>query len=231
MIALVPARGGSKGLPGKNIKDLLGKPMIAYAIIEAFKSKYISDVIISTDDQEIYDIAIKYGAHGHFLRPETLSEDSSLSIDNYLYTIERLNNEFDYNIEEFIVLQPTSPLRVADDIDKAIELYKRKNADSVVSYVAEEHPITWHKYIDESGRFVDIFENNLKNRQDNRISYYPNGAIFIFKYSLIKERKYYSDNSYAYIMPKERSTDVDTIADFNYIKFLMTTKYKDRYER
>lgn len=231
MIAIIPARGGSKGLPGKNIKDLLGKPMIAYTIIEALKSKHISDVIISTDDQEIYDIAIKYGACGHFLRPGSLSEDSSLAIDNYLYTIERLNSEFDYNIEDFVILQPTSPLRITDDIDKAIELFQYKDADSVVSYVAEDHPVSWHKYIGDDNRFIDIFENNLKNRQDNRVSYYPNGAIFIFKYSLIKDRKYYSDNSYAYIMPKDRSIDVDTIDDFNYIEFLMTTKYKDRYEK
>lgn len=231
MIALIPARGGSKGLPGKNIKDLLGKPMIAYTIIEALKAKYVSDVIISTDDQEIYDIAIKYGARGHFLRPTTLSEDNSLAIDNYRYTVNRLNSEFKYNIEEFIVLQPTSPLRIADDIDEAIELFRRKDADSVVSYVVEDHPLSWHKYIDEEGKFIDIFENNLKNRQDNRISYYPNGAIFIFKYSLIKDRKYYNENSFAYIMPKERSIDVDTLDDFNYIEFLMSTKYKDRYAK
>jgi len=100
-----------------------------------------------------------------------------------------------------------------------------------VSYVAEDHPFTWHKYIDKDDGLVDIFGNNLKNRQDNRLSYYPNGAIYIFKYSLIQSRQYYSDNSYAYIMPKERSIDVDTIEDFNYIEFLMSTKYKERYEK
>ena len=98
MIAIVPARGGSKGLPGKNIKDLLGKPMIVYTIEEALKSKYITEVIISTDCKEIEAVAIKYGAKSPFLRPEYLASDSAKAIDNYIYTIDRLNKEFAYDI-------------------------------------------------------------------------------------------------------------------------------------
>lgn len=221
MIAIVPARGGSKGLPGKNIKNLLGKPMIAYTIEEALKSKYITEVIISTDCKEIEEISIKCGAKSLFLRPKYLASDNARAIDNYIYTIDRLNLEFDYDIKDFMVLQPTSPLRTVEDIDGAIELFKEKKADSVVSYTEEHHPIEWHKYITEDGKFENIFEEKLSNRQDIKKSYYPNGAIFIFDYELIKQGKYYSYNSYAYIMPRLRSVDVDTLEDFKYIEFLI----------
>lgn len=221
MIAIIPARCGSKGLAGKNIKDLLGKPMIAYTIEEALKSKYITDVIISTDCEEIEAVALQHGAKSHFLRPDFLASDSAKAIDNYIYTIDRLNDEFGYEIENFVILQPTSPLRLTEDIDGAIELFNKKNADSVISYTEEHHPIEWHKYITGEGKFENIFEEKLLNRQDIKKSYFPNGAVFVFNYDLIKQNKYYSENSYAYIMPRFRSTDVDTIEDFKYIEFLM----------
>ena len=224
MIAIIPARCGSKGLPGKNIKDLLGKPVIAYTIEEALKSKYIDEVIISTDSQEIEDVAISLGAKSHFLRPKELALDDSKAIDNYIYTVNRLNNDFDYSVDSFVVLQPTSPLRIVQDIDGAIKLFKEKKADSVVSYTEEHHPITWHKYIDNNGKFENIFEEKLLNRQDIRSSYFSNGAVMVFKYDLLKINKYFSDNSYAYIMPRRRSVDIDTLEDFRYIEFLLRYK-------
>jgi N-acylneuraminate cytidylyltransferase/CMP-N,N'-diacetyllegionaminic acid synthase len=224
MIAIVPARGGSKGLPGKNIKVLNGKPLIAYTIEAALKSKYITDVIISTDDEEIYKEALNYGAKRSFLRPKHLAEDDSLAVDNYIYTLDRLNKEFDYDIDEFVVLQPTSPLRTAEDIDGAIKLFKNKSADSVISYTQESHPITWHKYIDDLGHFENIFPETIQNRQSNRESYYPNGAIFIFSLDLILKKQYYSEKSYPYLMPRERSVDIDSIEDFDYAQYLMEKK-------
>jgi len=228
MIAIVPARGGSKGLPGKNIKLLHDKPMIAYTIEAALQSDFISDVIISTDDREIADIAVKYGAKCPFLRPKHLATDSALAVDNYIYTVEKLNTEFGYEIEHFIVLQPTSPLRSAEDISSAIAMFYDKQADSVVSYVQEDHPVQWHKYLDDKNQFEDIFSGEIKNRQDLRKTFYPNGAIYVFKYELIKTGEYYSEKSYAYVMPKERSVDVDYICDFDYVDFLM--RRKNRYE-
>ncbi len=228
MVAIIPARGGSKGLPGKNIKNLFGKPMIAYTIEAAKKSKYISDIIISTDDKEISDIAVSYGAICPFIRPNRLASDSAIAMDSYIYTIERLNNEYGYNIEDFIVLQPTSPLRNVDDIDGAISLFREKQADSVISYTEESHPITWHKYLDFDNKFENIFDDTLANRQDNRKSYYPNGAIFVFDFNLIKDRQYYSEKSYAYIMPKNRSIDIDYIDDFEYAKYLLGKIYDEK---
>ncbi|MBV1952753.1 MAG: acylneuraminate cytidylyltransferase family protein [Cycloclasticus sp.] len=221
MIAIIPARGGSKGLPGKNIKELHGKPLIAYTIEAACKSKYITEVIVSTDDPEIYEVALSLGVKDTFLRPKELAEDSSLAVDNYLYTLDRLHMEHGLDTASFVVLQPTSPLRTAADIDSAIELFRIKSADSVVSYCEECHPLSWHKYVMPDGRFENIFEESLKNRQDTRPTVFPNGAIYIFQYDLIKRRLYYSENSYCYLMPRNRSVDIDTIEDFEYAGFLM----------
>jgi CMP-N,N'-diacetyllegionaminic acid synthase len=224
MIAIVPARGGSKGLPGKNVKELLGKPLIAYTIEAALNSKHISEVIISTDNKVIYDVALRYGAKASFIRPKELATDDSLAIDNYIYTIERLNKEFGYSIRNFVVLQPTSPLRESSDIDRAVELFEEKNADSVISYTGEHHPINWHKYINDNGQFENIFPDSIQNRQATRQSYFPNGAIFIFKYSLIQTKAYYSEKSYAYIMDRNKSVDVDNIDDFELAEYLMGKK-------
>lgn len=222
MIAIIPARGGSKGLPCKNIRLLNGKPMIAYTIEAALKSKYITDIIISTDDEDIYDIALKYGAKDTFLRPKHLASDKSLAIDNYIYTIARLEDEFNYKVDCFVVLQPTSPLRTTADIDGAIELFHEKKADSIISYCEEAHPVAWHKYIGEDGKLEDVFDNNLlKNRQDIRSSFYPNGAVYVFNTELIRGGQYYSSETYPYIMPRERSVDIDTLEDFEYSRFLM----------
>lgn len=224
MIAIIPARGGSKGLPGKNIRPLNGKPLIAYAIEAALKAKHIDRVIISTDDEGIARVAMEYGAELPFMRPAELASDTAMAIDNYIYTIGRLEQEGGKSIDGFVVLQPTSPLRIAEDIDGAIELFEQKGADSVISYCQEAHPISWHKYLDEEGRFENIFNTNIKNRQENRVSYYPNGAVYVFRTSMIRDRKYYTDNSYAYVMPRTRSVDIDFIEDFEYAEFLLKKK-------
>lgn len=224
MIAIIPARGGSKGLPGKNILPLCGKPMIAYSIEAAKQSKYIDHVIVSTDDQKIADIALEYGAEVPFLRPDILASDTAQAVDNYIYTIERLSKEWNTRIEEFVVLQPTSPLRIAEDIDGAIEMFIEKRADSVISYTPEAHPVRWHKYLDENNAFVEIFDTTIANRQDLKTSYYPNGAVYVFRFSIIKERRYYTDKSYAFVMPRSRSVDIDYKGDLDYVEFLMSKR-------
>ncbi len=221
MIAIIPARGGSKGLPGKNIRLMNCKPLIAYTIEAALKASSIDRVIISTDDDEIAKIAVQYGAELPFMRPAELASDKAMAVDNYIYTINRLEKEGNITIDSFVVLQPTSPLRISEDIDGAVQLYNDKNADSVISYTPEAHPVSWHKYLDDEGRFVDILTANINNRQDNRISYYPNGAVYVFRTSMIRERKYYTEKSYAYVMPRTRSVDIDFIDDFEYAEFLL----------
>lgn len=225
MLAIVPARGGSVGLPGKNIKLLDGKPLIAYTILAALNCKEISRVVVSTDNKEIANVAMKYGAEVPFMRPDFLSTNEARSIDVIKYTIERLEREENAIYNEFTLLQPTSPFRTSLDISNSIALFKTKNADSVISCCQEHHPIKWHKYLDKFGRFEDIFDIELGNRQDQRVSYYPNGAIYIFKKELIETENYYSSKSFAYVMDRNNSVDIDTIDDFEYAEWLF---YKNK---
>jgi CMP-N,N'-diacetyllegionaminic acid synthase len=224
MLAIIPARGGSKGLPGKNIKILAGKSLICHAIDEAKKSKYIDKVVVSTDDESIAHAAIECGAECPFLRPEHLASDDALVNDTYIYMLEKLSTEYEIDIPDFMVLQSTSPLRTVNDIDGAIELFREKNADSVISYTEEIHPVSWHKFLDENLHFIDIFDQKMANRQELRKSYYPNGAIYIFKKEIIFQENWYTDNSFAYLMPRLRSVDIDTIDDFMYAEYLLNSK-------
>lgn len=221
MIAIIPARGGSKGLPGKNIKDFMGKPLIAHSIETALLSKYIDEVFVSTDDEVIRTIALKYGAKDIGLRPKALAEDNSKAIDTYTFTIELLMKRYNRNIDSICVLQPTSPLRTVSDIDSAIELFMHKNADSVVSYTEEHHPIAWHKYLNEDLSFSNIFPESIDNRQMHRVSVYPNGAVYVFKTELLFSGLYVSEKTFCYLMPRSRSVDIDTIDDFNYAEYLV----------
>lgn len=222
MIAIIPARGGSKGLPGKNIKLLNGKPMIAYTIEAALNAKGISRVIISTDDEEIAKIAKEYGAEVPFIRPKHLATDDSKAIDVYKYTIGELEKNDSNIITSFIVLQPTSPLRTAKNIEEAIDLFHIKKADNVISFCEEDHPIFWNKYITKEGKFEEIFSGNFtKNRQEIKRTYRPNGAIYIFSKKTLETQNYYSENTFAYIMDKKQSIDIDTIDDFEYAEFLL----------
>ena len=227
MIALIPARGGSKGLPGKNIKLLKDKPLIAYSIEAALQSKYITNVFVSTDDVEIAETSKIFGAEVPFLRPDYLATDKANAIDNYIYTIHRLQNDLLLKIEDFIVLQPTSPLRNSKDIDAAIELFYLKDADSVISICESAHPPIWAKRITEKGTIENYFDTDLglKNRQEIPKAFMPNGAIYIFKTDLIVNKKtYYSHKSYPFVMTQECSIDIDTLFDFELAEFFINRK-------
>lgn len=222
MIAIVPARGGSKGLPGKNIKPLNGKPLIAHTINAAQKSKYITDVFVSTDSKDIALTAKKYGAWVPELRPKHLATDDAKSIDVFIYTVKLLEKKYNRKIQSFVVLQPTSPLRTYIHINESIELFNKMQADSVVSFTQEDHPIHWNKYIDAEGIITNVFEDNRHtNRQEYRKTFYPNGAIYVFNENLISMGKYYSERSFAYVMEKYSSLDIDTLHDFDYAEFLI----------
>lgn len=220
MIAIIPARGGSKGLPGKNLKLLCAKPLISHTIETALSSSALTRVIVSTDDGDIAEVAKKYGAEVPFMRPANLAKDDSLAIDTYKYTVNKLIKDEGEDIVDYMVLLPTSPLREASDISNAVKIFRNKNADSVISVTKEDKPLSWFKSLDNEGR---ILENNvtLRNRQDEEDYYCLNGSIYVFKKDLIDEGKYYSENTYAYVMPKHRSVDIDTQFDFNYAEFLL----------
>lgn len=227
ILALIPARGGSKKLPRKNIRPLLGKPLIVWTIEQALSSKYLDRVIVSTDDKEIANVALKYGIEIPFIRPDELATDNALAIDNYIYTIDRLNKEENANINEFVALNPTTPLRSPRDIDDAIKLFFQKNADSVISICESPQPPLWAKKINNSGKILNYFNSDVDNvnRQDLEQAYLPNGAIYVLKFSLLKNKySFYSEKTYGYIMPAERSLDIDSSMDFEFAEFLMRKK-------
>ena len=220
MLAIIPARGGSKSVPKKNIRMLGNKPLIHWTIEAAMKSDSISRVILSTDDKEIAELCKPTGIEIPFMRPDELAKDDSLAIDNYLYTIEKLNKEFSYNKKEFIVLLPTVPFRTSNDIDNAINIFYKNNSDSVISCTELTHPIDWIFSINKNVIIKKKNDQKLMNRQNSIKTYIPNGGIYVFKYSLLKEKyTYYSDKTYAYVMPKERSIDIDTQNDFKIAEF------------
>ena len=221
MLAIIPARKNSKGLKDKNIKLINGKPLIAYTIEAAIKSKYIYKVFISTDYERIIKIASKYKIKIPFLRPKRFATDKSPAIKTYLYTVQKLNKVNPTKVKNFIVLLPTSPLRNFHDIDNSIKLFYKKKADSVVSMCKSHQPIEWQKYLSQQKRIGPIFnkKKSIYNRQLLTPTYVPNGSIYVFKYECLKKNlNYYSKNSFAYLMPKIRSYDIDDKIDFEIIK-------------
>ncbi|MBU5591096.1 acylneuraminate cytidylyltransferase family protein [Clostridium sp. MSJ-4] len=228
ILAIIPARGGSKGVPRKNIKDLNGKPLIAYTIEGAKKSKYIDKVIVSTEDEEIAGISKKYNLEVPFLRPKELAEDDTPGINPILHAVKWFHeNKSDF--EYVICLQCTSPFRKAEQIDDALENLINKDADSIVSVCESEVSPYWMKRI-ENGVMKDFAEGNpfYSRRQDIPEMYRLNGAIYIAKTEvLIKNKNWYTKNTLAYVMDKKSSIDIDDTIDFKFAEFLMREDNND----
>ncbi|MBP1908189.1 cytidylyltransferase domain-containing protein [Methanolobus bombayensis] len=224
IIGIIPARGGSKGVPGKNAKELAGKPLIAYTIEAALASKYLDQVFVSTDDIEISNISEKYKANV-IKRPSELAKDNSPTIDAIFHAIDTIQNQ---NIEVgmVVLLQPTSPLRTTFDIDKAIELFSEKKCESLVSVCEAEHPPFWYSQI-EAGYLKPLMnEKYLKmRRQDLPRTYLPNGAIYISIPSTLKKfNGFYCSKTIPYIMPLQRSIDIDNEIDFMTVETILYEK-------
>lgn len=229
MLAIIPARGGSKGLPGKNIRPLNGKPLIQYTIEAALESKAVDHVIVSTDDLQIAEIAKMGGADVPFIRPDCLASDTASAVDVYIHAVEYIMNAKNNTIKKFIVLLPTAPMRTSKHIDQAVSLFYEKKAETVISVKEAETPPGWYMNVDVAGRIVNagfgIKNSIVSNRQVNDSYYIPNGAIYILDYHLLKDqRTYYSENTYGYLMSRNDSVDIDTIDDFEYVEFLMKKK-------
>ncbi len=218
VLALIPARGGSKGLPGKNIMLFAGKPLIAWTIEEAKKSKYIDRLIVSTDSEEIAEISRKFGAEVPFLRPEKISTDSASTIDVIEDALNRLINFQSSSFEYCILLQPTSPLRTVKHINESFGLLnKNDQSDSVISVQAIKENPHWMKKINENGFLEDLLDtnDNYNRRQDLPNYYRFNGAIYLFSIkSFLKSKKIMSKKTLPYIMGEKSSVDIDTLSDF-----------------
>ena len=184
MIAVIPARGGSKGLPRKNLKTLSGFPLIYYTIKAALESNEVSRVIVSTEDQEIADVALKYGAEVPFLRPVSLAQDDSMVMDSYFFTLDNLISCENLEIKSFVALLPTVPLRDGFDISKSVKCFRQKKADSVIRVPDAPVPIDWYMKVGENVKLIKCIKDYdaVGNRQERERYYIPNGGIYVFDY-------------------------------------------------
>jgi len=218
VLGVIPARGGSKGVPGKNIRHVGGKPLIAWTIEAGQASKFIDRVVLSSDDLEIISVAQKHNCDVPFVRESQLADDTTPTID---VALDALNRCPDY--EWVVLLQPTSPLRTSQDIDRAIERCVALNAPSCVSVcLAKESPY-WMFTLNQGAHLAALLPNQaVTRRQDLPPVYSLNGAIYVANAEWLKrERKFLALETVAYEMPVERSLDIDTESDFLQLKFLL----------
>ena len=222
VVCVIPARGGSKGLPGKNIKTFCGKPLIAHTIEQAKQSRYIDRVIVSTEDEAIAQISLEYGAEVPFMRPMELAGDSSATVDVLLHAINWLEDVDRYAFDILLLLHTTTPLRSVQDIDQSIAFMVEEKADNVFS-VAEAHRNPYFNMVEEDADgFVRLVkEGCFSTRQAAPKVYDMNASIYVWWKDVLKqEKKIFLKKTKVYVMPKERSIDIDDDLDFKIAEFL-----------
>ena len=220
---MITARGGSKGIPRKNIKELGGKPLIAWTIEAVKQSKYLDDCVLSTDDVEIAEIAKKFGCRVPFMRPLELATDQAKSIPVVQHTLTWLKENEDQEFDYIMILQPTSPFRTASDIDESIKKAVDTNADSVMSMM---------KLVDFSAPKLKVLDGDIikpwadtegkqsASRNELKDVYKRNCAIYLTKVPVLMAGDLFGEVSRAIVMPNLRSADINTPEDFDYAEFL-----------
>jgi CMP-N,N'-diacetyllegionaminic acid synthase len=218
VLGLIPARGGSKGIPRKNVRMIAGRPLIAWSIEAALRSRHLDRVVVSTEDESIADVARRSGADVPFLRPAELARDESNGVDPVLHAVATLP-EFD----AVVLLQPTSPLRTSADIDGCVDLALSQDAASVVSVTPSGAHPRWIYRIDPGLRLAPVLPGfDASRRQDLEPAYVLNGAVYFSRVArLLQERTLLGPDSLAYVMPEERSIDIDTALDWRIAEMLL----------
>lgn len=221
-LAIIPARSGSKGLKDKNILPLAGKPLIAYSIEAAKESGQFEEIMVSTDSERYAQTAREWGASVPFLRSEATATDTASSWDAVREVLEgyrRLGRSFD----SVCLLQPTSPLRTAEDIRGAYELYRKVARVAVVSVCEADHSPLWCNHLPEDQSLAGFIPRAADAPRQKAGKYYRlNGAVYIVETGALLEDDFlYRKGSYAYIMPREHSVDIDTAEDFRLASFYL----------
>ncbi len=220
-IAIIPARGGSKAIPRKNIIELGGKPLIAYVIEAALKVKKLDRVIVSTEDMKIAEIAKKYGAELPFLRPKELAKDETPTLPVLQHAVRVLEEKEDYKPDIVVLLYATFPLLQAEKISEAIRMIKDEGFDSVISVTKDKG----HYWVEEDNNYIRLYPKIIENRQLVQPLFKENGAIYACKRGLLMEKnEIVSGNIGFLIMKKEESVDIDEQMDFEFAEFLLTKK-------
>ncbi len=219
VLFIITARGGSKGVPKKNIRMLGGLPLVAYKIISARKCKYTSRVIVSTDDEEIAKISKRYGAEVPFLRPKELATDIASSMDVVLHAMNWIKNNDKDSYDYVCMLEPSSPFASYQDLNNAIDLISSSNADTLLGMKEAEISTNFIHELDNNGGLSEFYYAIRKlssvRRQDQKKEYTMNGCMYIAKWNYFEKYKlFHSENSIPYIMSEEKSIEIDTILDY-----------------
>ena len=229
VLAIIPARKGSKRLKNKNLRDFCGEPLILKTIKAAIESKYIDQVLVSTDSEKIRNLALQNNVEAPFLRPKYLANDTAKTIDVIFHALDYYKsnkNNFDY----CILLQPTSPLRTSLDIDNAVKNLT-KNVKAIVSVCKTSHSPIWSNTLPENlsmSNFIDGKFRNIRS-QDLPVYYQINGSIYISEIEYLKSNNgFFGNQTKAFIMPKNRSVDIDDEGDFFYAEYEFKKKQNEK---
>lgn len=221
ILCVIPARGGSKGIPKKNIINFVDQPLISHSITQSLKSKYITDVVVSSDSDEILKISETYRVMA-LKRPDEISTDTSSSESALIHAIETLNGNYDY----VVFLQATSPLRTTEDIDNCIETLINNNLDSVFSASILEDMLIW-KLSNETLESVNYDYKNRKRRQDSEIQYVENGSIYVFKKEgFIKNKNRLFGKIGLSLMDSWKMFEIDSLEDLELCELIFKNKLK-----
>jgi CMP-N-acetylneuraminic acid synthetase len=228
-LGVIPARGGSKGIPRKNLVSVAGKPLLAYTVEAALGSRLLDRVLLSTDDEEIAEVGRRLGLEVPFLRPAELAGDDAPMMAVIRHAVGRLESVDGYRPTAVVLLQPTSPLRTAAHIDAAIELFLKEDADSVVS-VSEplEHPCDMAWFDNGTMHLALSAEERWKGRQTYPIFHFVNGAIYIVKTELIETSNHpWGGKAVPFLMSPLESIDVDGQSQLTMVDLLISQKLKE----
>lgn len=227
VLAIIPARGGSKGVSRKNIIDIKGKPLICYSIETGLAAKrvgIIKELVVSTDDEEIAEISRRAGASVPFLRPEYLSNDTAKSVDVMIHAFEFYKAKGEV-FDTILLLQPTTPLRTVDDIRNSLDIYQKQNVSSLISCYKEEYIcdlVSYHKRGDMAIA-LNSGHNKGGRRQELEDLYVRNGAIYITSVDqMIKNHRVFDDVPAIYVMPKDRSVNIDCMDDVEMLRWKLS---------
>ncbi|SFB47869.1 N-acylneuraminate cytidylyltransferase [Cohnella sp. OV330] len=218
VLAVIPARGGSKGVPRKNIRLLNQKPLISWTIDEAHRSAFIDRLIVSTDDTEIAVVASQHGAEVPFFRPAEIAADHTTHVEPILHALSLMHG-YDY----VVMLQPTSPLRQSVDIDGCISLSASNDGAACVTVVETDKTPYWMYTMKPDQRLDPILTGHaITRRQDAPQTYNLNGAVYVCSVErFIREKAFLTSDTLGYVMPKDRSYDIDSLFDFKLVEWIM----------
>ena len=231
IIAIIPARGGSKGVPRKNIRSLLGKPLIGYSIEQARSVKWIDRIVVTTDDPAIQNIARRFGADVPFLRPKSLSKDTSLMLPTVLHALDYIEDTEENQYDILVLLDPSNPIRSDSDIQSCIQLLLKDNrTDAVVTGVLSRRNPYFNLLEEKRGGYVAPSKDSgrtIHRRQDTPKTYDMNASIYVIRISTLRRTQtFLPRKTRLYLMPEDTAFDIDRPIDFDIVEYLMRKRLK-----